>query len=503
MKSRRLPVVSVLLVAFAVLLGFSITEGKKDGPEYGPIARWLPSNGKIFNWIKDIWGFGYKSEIGFRQAGSEGDVQAAHYIRNKFLQFGLQDVQLDMVDGWTLWTPTKFDLTIQAGGTEKTIPCGYRPYSAFTEPGGVTAELFYAGTGMSDANFAGAEGKIVLVDLIAPGLASDLLLMFSPFGYDPDNTLPGTSATQNWPVPNLVVSYENAIAHGAVGYVGILNFLTDGMKDYYAPYTGILTDLPGLYIPRDQGAYLKGLLAGGPVEATLVLQGETSPGVTYNVVGFLPGASHGESEEIILVTTHHDGWASNEASGASIVMALAEYLSKFPAHSRQKTLMFFAAGGHFLGDIPTKAFIAENPDILDKIVVSLSVEMIAKEFVEMDGEFVTTGLVAPRALFISGPPFGVNPALLSFAQHSIPRYDLDRTIVLPANGPLGPAPPGVAHWWFLAGKPIMHFISAPVHQFTPYDTPDKVPVDQLRPVTAAFADIIMQIDAADADDLAF
>jgi hypothetical protein len=197
MKSKRHSIVSMLLVIFVILLGFSMKEGKTGDFDYGRIARLLPSNGRIFGWIKDLWGFGDQSEIGFRQPGSAGDVQAANYVRDKFQAFGLQDVQLEPVDGWTLWTPTEFDLTIQAGGTEETIPCGYRPYTAFTDPDGVTAELVHVGTGMTDEDFAGAEGKIVLVDLIAPGLPSDLLLMFSPFAYDPGNTLPGKKTTQN------------------------------------------------------------------------------------------------------------------------------------------------------------------------------------------------------------------------------------------------------------------------------------------------------------------
>jgi hypothetical protein len=269
------------------------------------------------------------------------------------------------------------------------------------------------------------------------------------------------------------------------------------MKDYYSPYDGILKDLPGLYVARDQGAHLKGLLASGDVEATIVLDGVVTPGTTYNVWGMLPG----QTDEIILVTSHHDGWAANEGSGASEVLSLASYFSRSSEDSRQKTLMFLAAGGHFIGDIPTNAFIDGHPEILDKVVISLSLEMVGREYVEVDGEFVPTGLVAPRGMFISGPPFGVNPTLLSFAENSITEYDLDRTVVLPANGPLGPAPPGVAHWYFLAGKPIMHLIAAPAHQFTPYDTPNKVQVDQLRRVTAAYADLIMQIDAADAANL--
>jgi hypothetical protein len=132
------------------------------------------------------------------------------------------------------------------------------------------------------------------------------------------------------------------------------------------------------------------------------------------------------------------------------------------------------------------------------MVASLSVEMVGKEYVEVDGQFEPTGMVSPRGMFISGPPFKVNPTLLSFAEEAVTKYDLVRTTVLPARGPLGPAPPGVAGYYFLLGIPIVHLISAPAHQFTPDDTPNKVAVDQLRPVTAAYVDLIRHIDVTPA-----
>lgn len=477
---------SLLLVSFAV----PIVGVKEDDIDYGSMAELLPSNGEIFGWINDLWKMGYQSDIGFRQAGTDADHDAADYIKEKFEEFGLQSVTKEPVVDWILWTPEEWSLTVQVGGDEEDVPCGYRPYTAFTGPNGITREMVYVGLGMDPTNFTDAEDKIVVVDLIAPGLDSDTLKLFSPWWYDPEDTLPGTKATQNWPVVNIDMSYQLAIDHNAAGYIGILNFLTDGMNDYYAPYTGILAPLTGLYVSRDVGSYLKSLLVAGPVEATMVLDGSTEPGLTFNVVGVLPG----QTDEIILVTSHHDGWAANDGSGVSVVMALAKYFAQLPQSSRQRTLMFLASGGHFLGDIPTKSFIAQHPDIMEKIVIDINIEMIAKEYTEIEGQFVETGLVAPRGLFISGPPFGVDPKLLSFTVEAVPKYDLDRTTVLPASGPLGPAPPGVAAWFFLAGKPIMHFIAAPPHQFIPEDTPDKVAVDQLKPVTAAFIDIITNID---------
>lgn len=102
-------------------------------------------------------------------------------------------------------------------------------------------------------------------------------------------------------------------------------------------------------------------------------------------------------------------------------------------------------------------------------------------------------------MFISGPVGSVNPTLLSFAIDGITRYKLDRTVVLSATGPIGC--PGVGGRFVEAGVPTMHFIAAPPHQFTPEDTPDKVAVEQLRPITAAYIHMINQIDVTPAEIL--
>lgn len=498
--------VGTILVAVLLLgsLASPVTGARGDDIDYGRMARHLPSNGEIFGWIRDIWNMGHYYDggyPGYRLAGTPADHEAAQYVFAKFQEFGLEDTRLEAVDGWPLWLPEEWHLSIVVGDEAQEIACGFRPYTAFTDPEGITAEMVYVGTG-SEAELGAkdVEGKIVLVDLVAPGLDVDSLSPFYFFTYDEDGTLPGAKLTQNWPVPNLVNSYDSAIEHGAAGYIGILNFLPDGRDLYYSPYSGVLTSLPGLYVSKDVGSYLKDLLTTDSLEANMVSLGSVEPGLTYNVVGVLPG----KTDEVIIVTSHHDGGATNDASGTSIVMALAKYFGQFPQNSRERTLVFLAAGGHFMGDIPTRAFIETNKDdLMTRVVTTLNVEMICKEYELVDGELVETGLVMPRGMFISGPgkmPFGgVNPALFASAVDAITKYKLDRTVVISAKGPIGC--PGVGGLYVQAGVPIVHFIAAPPHQFMPEDTPDKVAVDQLRPVTAAFAHIIGQIDAVPAEEL--
>ncbi len=484
----------ILAVVLSVLpLAAQAGTGELD---YGRQARLLPSNGEIYGWIKDLWRIGRSSDIGFRQAGTDADHAAAHYLAAQLEDFGLSDVRLEPVE-FTLWTPHYAALEVEVGGTPVEMPVGYMPYTRSTPPEGTVGELLYVGRGMDPAAFAGAAGKIVVVDLWAPGLPYDTVFApFELFTYDPDGTLPGAKVTQNWPVHNHVsptlIAYNLARLHGAAGFIGILDFDLGDADSYYAPYDGIVKDLPGLYLSRSRGAYLRTLLSAGPATATMRLQATVSPGITYNVVATHPG--HGD--EAILVTSHHDGWAVNDGSGTAVVLALAKYFGQQPPLDR--TLVFLLAAGHFIGDIPTRAFIEEHRDMLDSVVVNLNVEHIAAEVVEVDGQFVKSGLVAPRAFFISGPPFGGNPYLTTFAKEAVEKYELERTIGIPAHGPLGAHPPGVSQWYHAEGIPILHFISGPAVMFSPHDTPNKVAVGQLRPVTAAFVDIIEEVDVTDA-----
>jgi hypothetical protein len=80
--------------------------------------------------------------------------------------------------------------------------------------------------------------------------------------------------------------------------------------------------------------------------------------------------------------------------------------------------------------------------IKDKIVAAISVEMISKQYKVIDGEFVETGLISPRALFLSGLPRSANPYLLDFAIEAVVENDLDRTSIQPAAGGLFPHAPG-------------------------------------------------------------
>ena len=65
--------------------------------------------------------------------------------------------------------------------------------------------------------------------------------------------------------------------------------------------------------------------------------------------------------------------------------------------------MFLATASHF-GKRPSLLEMCERFALVrDDVVAAISVEMISKQFKIIDGKFVDTGMISPRAWFISGP----------------------------------------------------------------------------------------------------
>ncbi|MFB0562492.1 MAG: M28 family peptidase [Candidatus Lokiarchaeia archaeon] len=377
------------------------------------------------------------------------------------------------------------------------IPVSFMRYVAFTPPEGITAEMVYVGKGTADEfqavnSSVGIEGKIVMADILASGIPHALVAPFSLFTHDPNDTLTGDKILENFPDNNLASSYRLAEGYGAVGFIGVITFHAKKVNQYFHMRGGVYLDgsIPGLFVSLDDSDYLKGLLQDGNVEATMVLTGYEGQGVTYNVYGFLPG----QSDEIIVISTHHDGWATNEGSGAAVVMALAKYLAQFPQESRERTLMFLASANHFNKDRPNlfdqHQLLAE---LKDQVVLDITIESpAAKQIKVIDGEYVKTDLVAARLFFVSGPLSGTNP-LLEYAIDAVQNYDLDRTTILHSKLPFG-APLGEGGRFYAEGMSTVAINAHNAPQATNWDKPNTVAVDQLRPVTAALADFIMSVD---------
>jgi peptidase M28-like protein len=462
---------------------------------------------EIFGWIEDLWRFGRDDRYGYRMPGSKSDRQGAQYVFDRFAQFGLKNSRLEAIPA-AVALPDRWTLTVRRDGRAEEMPCCFLRYAKFTGAAGVSGPIVYVGHG-TEADFARSDvrGKIVLADVVSDGW--DRLSPYSFYKYDVHGTLAGDKARENWPPKNFS-TYQEAFKRGAVGWVGILDLMAADVNQYLHTY--VRYELPALTVSARDASALRGALrGGGSAAATLTLTGFRGQGETYNVYGFVPGRT---DDEIIVVKSHHDGWATNDASGTAVVLGLAKYFAQLPPRSLNRTLMFFLKGAHFGRAWPygtselEPAEIAEltaayglDPgweqfrslaaDLAPRTVCANNIEMIGRQYKRKGDTFEATGRICPRAWGVTGPAADqANPALLSMVRRAIEQHDLDRSEVWPYF--IGDGGYYVDH-----GIPLVNLISNHPWQFCNRDTPETVMKEALAPTVAAFVDIVRQQDAAD------
>ncbi len=468
------------------------------------------SNEEIVGWIEEIVSFGY------RRPGTLADSKAEEYVVKKFEEFGLTDVEKQPFQ-ILKWEARDWKLTVG----ESEVPCFYTPNTGFTGEDGVGTEMVYLGDGTAkDFEGVDVKGKIVLMNVHFPVLPSSLLEKMAFFIWDSEETLKDFAHPTTWIYPNWWVAYWQACKHQAAGIVGVLADYPTNESQVYIPYFGPLNQkmpdfflshlglsdqipgwIPGLWIGRRDGAELVKTLekTGGSLKAHLTLTGDVEPATTHNIVAILPG----QTEDAIVVHSHHDGpWNSavEDASGVAEILAVAEHFTKIPLSERKKTLVFLSTGSHFGG--PGRGdtnFIDGNPDIMSKLVMDVCIEHIAKDFDAEEEEWVDTGLPEPRAVFTQGSSDKATSSLVYNLAEEAEKYDLQRLLILPGNTPLGV--PTDAMSFYRAGCSVYSCISGPEYLFDPCDTVDKVAVDQLNPVAAAFIGTIKKVDKASPSEI--
>lgn len=468
----------------------------------------IPPKEEIFSWIE------YLCSLGHRRSGTENNWKSAQYIADRFREFGLEDVRFDHPDA-KLFFPEEWSLKIG----EEDIPCYFINYTNYSgdigvvDTGEITAELVYVGDGRPE-DFEGVDvkGKIVVannrwldydLDYFEKYHASDKC-----WWYDPRNTV--TSGNQyihkNTYDPNTFPqNYCDAVNRGAVGFIGVLIDNCDHYEHYNENYSQAYAKFldqekyhfntmyqPGLWINRTWGAELKRRieLSEGQLMATIRMRNRVEASHANVVSGILPGMS----DEIILVHSHHDSsfqGAIQDASGMSVVLAIAKYFSKIPKEQRKKTLMFGAMDSHFSGYAGHEGFIRRMQEENRNIVMDFVIEHVAMEAVddiEAEGdEMRFTGEIGMRLIYASE-----NKLILDMLTDAVKDNNLERCLVVPCiKGKADVCSDGDR--FFKAGIPVVSIISPVIYLMDPVDKPDRVAVNELPKITSAWVEMIYEV----------
>jgi hypothetical protein len=448
---------------------------------------------ELLGWVEQ------QVDLGARRPGSAAGLASERLLMGLLEQFGLTNVRAEPIP-ITHWEAKKARLEVAAkGGPFTTVSAFPIPYVVFTGDEGVEGPLVFADRRTFHHGAARRQwrGAVVVTEIGFPPLPLGLLRHLALGVYDPGNLVakvnhPATWVRLGWHL------YREAARAGAVGFVGVLGDQPGGTARMYAPYGFKEMDildrpLPGFWVGRGAGAALLEQIRLGGARARLHVTGTRVPGLTHNLVGEVAPrqAAAPGPEEVVVLSCHHDSPFDSpveDASGVSVVLALARHFAREPlAHRR---LIVVLTAGHFYGSLGTRTFIREHPDVVRRTVVEVSIEHVAREAAEdAAGRLVATGHPEATGIFV---PFA--DAVRDVVLEAVRRHDLTRTVLLPAEGPLGPYPPTDGGDWWASGVPVVNHISNPVYLLTDDDALEWVDRDRLPRVAGTFAEVIARLD---------
>ena len=117
-------------------------------------------------------------------------------------------------------------------------------------------------------------------------------------------------------------------------------------------------------------------------------------------------------------------------------------------------------------------------------MLEVHLEHTANEFAEVDGRLEPTGHPEARWWFTSRIP-----RLEASVRAAIESEELGRSLLMPPTA-FGPRPTTDGSEFYVAGVPIVNYLTAPFYLFDSCDTMDKIHRPSLVPVTRAAIRII-------------
>jgi hypothetical protein len=180
-----------------------------------------------------------------------------------------------------------------------------------------------------------------------------------------------------------VVSPEVVAAAAEVGAAALIRVsLEPGRlpQARVAPTPERPAPLPILALSREDGLWLRRLLATGPLTLGIRAQAETRQGTAANVVAEWRGSDPAVSGEVVLLGAHLDAWdlgagALDNGTGVLAVMTAARAISAAPARPR-RTVRIVLFAGEELGLVGSREYVRVHGERLADIVAMMNLDMV-------------------------------------------------------------------------------------------------------------------------------
>ncbi|WP_446090326.1 M28 family peptidase [Acinetobacter sp. 1124_18A] len=453
------------------------------------------------DWHKEL------DAYGLRTPGSTSHEAYIQDLYSRLKKAGVQDVHFEDTVIKT-WEPTSWSLGISSGINEyQKVTASYIPYSGSTPNTGIASELEYLTpnqlqsllTGSTNFTSLAADyaGKIVLVDFPVPALTAGFYGNRALSIYDPENNLKLTDPykrTNNGTgsVINLLKGFKSI---GAKGIVFIANDAgSKELAQIYAPYYADVYGLPGFYVDKAIGVKLRNEAASNH-SIQLTLTSTEKNVTTKNIVGTIAG----KSDELVVLNSHTDGTNGVEDNGPNAVIDIAQYLTRLPKKSLDRSIMIMLSTGHFYAGSGIRTFLDQhkNDGVVDRINAVITIEHLGiNEWIPNEnGILETTGKKEIGALFTSN-----QSALVELAKQWPVNAKAGVTFVMPPLKPNGTYAedavwPGEGHYfWGAGGIPTINYLTGPAYLLNyGVNTVDFVDFELLKRETVAFTQMAIDL----------
>jgi len=437
-----------------------------------------------------------------RRIGTKNAHEIESFLEETLKNIGIQDVKKEEFD-LINWSATKWKLTVTNNGETMDVPCFYVLNTEFTGNEGITAPLIYIGAGTKkDFKKTDVKDKIVVADIVFPTLPLGKLVKLVKTYYvsDPtgaineDSEIVLTFVLENFPPQALGAGpredsvYWRAVRNGALGLVLILKDYPSNVNSHWGPYDGSMKPLPALYVGKYDGIKVREIAQSNQAQGTLILEGSKEPTIAHNIWGTLPG----QSEESILVSSHHDSafeGASEDGTGVAQVLAQARAWSKIPKENRPKTLVFLLTAGHLYGGKGAELFARKYKNtLLKNVLVDVNLEHMCAKEVDEDPEtkdFNLTGNLALGCVFLSR-----NDVLIAHTIKAFREHEIENMLLIPDNFFATPPIGEAGHLAVHGDLKVIHWIRSPYYLLTGEDTMDKIDMSKLSPTAQCVSDLI-------------
>jgi Zn-dependent M28 family amino/carboxypeptidase len=288
-------------------------------------------------------------DFGSRFGGTEGERQAAEFIKAKLEQYGLNNVHLEAVE-YVGWTRGDAKLEI-ISPVKKAIPCISLPHSPPIDMQGVIIDMADGAPEDFDLRADEIQGKIVMTTSAV-----------SPKG------------SKRW--IHRSEKYGRSLLAGATGFIFVNHY------PGYGPATGGIGHngeglIPGISICKEDGAFIQRLIKNkGEVRIRLTTTDHSEPMTSWNIIGELPGQQ--DPDQLVMLGCHYDGHdvsqgAEDPASGVVAVMEAARMLAKY-ALGLRCTVRFALWGVEEIGLLGSIEYAKQHMDELSNVRFYLNMD---------------------------------------------------------------------------------------------------------------------------------